>query len=1012
MNNSFLNKELTVLNQKIPNSYLENLFVYNNLYNTNQQYKKINCRQNNYNNSINTYDFLINQASQSFMSASSLDQSMLQNKLKTLFSQMHQAYINDKIKYATDKNSTVHKGSLTISCHYSIYWSTVDQSYQRKLWQTLYSIPITYSLRRIMTVNPDASNDEIYKYSETLTVFSSFQEKYHRVIDMLMQEGLPNETVTHEFFQTINSNLKEIPVVEQQTIYISNENLGDSSNYSTCIFNNLPMGVYLLAIDTPYTSFDYQRSLFIQPIPNLNSYTSGIYYDLTIEVMQYLQIESINYNGYIEFQDENNLDQIRPETITVTLHAYYQTNAGNNVDTIFQTYTCSEDNDFSYSITNLPKTTVEGFLINYYLTGEDVPGYHYEQENHNLIYFHEVEKGNIQINISVLINNTLDNNDIINDTYTFYIEYADDSSYNNAINIPIHQGTGSYTLFDLRTGEYTIYAMTTDLSPSVVISPSDTQTITLTKNQSNTINFNYNYEAQGSLTVVASTIPTNTRVSGTFSYLLTGPSYPNGTNLTITMTRGRASNTTITNLLPGEYTLIDNTQNYPSSSTYTTQYTSGNATFTIQQNASIQKTFVYQYTEITPVTIVCEGDIIYTDTSYMTPISNYYIDLIITTGQTSTTITKNTYSNYNLTYSIEQTASNIYHYKFTCSSVWRYTISSIAIDSYTSIYPGYITSIDGYNITHGYSVLLNLSISTSTSSQSTVPSYGGEIQILDSNFTTVQSIPFTTTNGSVTISQQLVLSNGHYYIGQQIDSSYSSQIQASTSLPLTFDVASDGPPLPRMSIFNTYTPSTINVTGSLIWVDDSDIHKVRPDSVTITLYADGAPVSAIPTWRKPHNRWQYKYSNLSQYSNNGSQINYTIDISPIEHYDISISGRNITCNLILQEPNQYTIISGTITWNDNDNSDGARPTNVTVTLLRDGSETDSRTVTAGTNWSYSFDHLPVDDGYGNIYFYEIRGSSVRQYYSRINGFDITYIYFSNTPPPPPPGGDDGPPRPS
>jgi len=84
----------------------------------------------------------------------------------------------------------------------------------------------------------------------------------------------------------------------------------------------------------------------------------------------------------------------------------------------------------------------------------------------------------------------------------------------------------------------------------------------------------------------------------------------------------------------------------------------------------------------------------------------------------------------------------------------------------------------------------------------------------------------------------------------------------------------------------------------------------------------------------------------------------------------------------------YTDLTGEKVWKDNENAGGKRPTSITLRLLRDGVEIDSRVVTAGTNWSYAFQHLPMDDGYGNSYTYEIREDGVSGYFSRIDGTTV------------------------
>ena len=59
---------------------------------------------------------------------------------------------------------------------------------------------------------------------------------------------------------------------------------------------------------------------------------------------------------------------------------------------------------------------------------------------------------------------------------------------------------------------------------------------------------------------------------------------------------------------------------------------------------------------------------------------------------------------------------------------------------------------------------------------------------------------------------------------------------------------------------------------------------------------------------------------------------------------------------------ESTGVSGEKTWEDDDNAAGARPENITVRLLADGSATQyAQTVTANRDgrWLYEFDKVPL-----------------------------------------------------
>ena len=208
----------------------------------------------------------------------------------------------------------------------------------------------------------------------------------------------------------------------------------------------------------------------------------------------------------------------------------------------------------------------------------------------------------------------------------------------------------------------------------------------------------------------------------------------------------------------------------------------------------------------------------------------------------------------------------------------------------------------------------------------------------------------------------------------------------------------------------TPTP-TVDISGTKVWVDDGNIHKVRPDSITVTLLADGSPVSATPSWSKSGDRWTFTFSGLPKVNSSGSEISYSVQESPVDLYESTVSGMTITNKLIPREPEKYTDLSGEKTWNDNNNASGKRPTSITVRLLRDGVEVESRTVTAGTDWKYTFSNLPVDDGYGNTYTYELREDGVPGYYARIDGMNVTNtVIDGSTPPTPTRDGETPPPE--
>lgn len=179
---------------------------------------------------------------------------------------------------------------------------------------------------------------------------------------------------------------------------------------------------------------------------------------------------------------------------------------------------------------------------------------------------------------------------------------------------------------------------------------------------------------------------------------------------------------------------------------------------------------------------------------------------------------------------------------------------------------------------------------------------------------------------------------------------------------------------------------TTEITGTKVWADGNNARGVRPSGISIHLFADGAEVDATPTWTKSANAWVYSFGKLPSVDESGSPITYTVTEDSVPYYTSAVNGLTITNTLQERQPSGYTEISGTKIWKD----DGAgRPSYVTVHLLRNGEAIEQRTVTAATGWSYSFERLPLDDGYGHSYTYTVREDGVPGYFARYNGFDIT-----------------------
>ena len=201
------------------------------------------------------------------------------------------------------------------------------------------------------------------------------------------------------------------------------------------------------------------------------------------------------------------------------------------------------------------------------------------------------------------------------------------------------------------------------------------------------------------------------------------------------------------------------------------------------------------------------------------------------------------------------------------------------------------------------------------------------------------------------------------------------------------------------TITNTHVPETTEISGTKTWDDKDNQDGKRPSSITVKLladfrYDDGreyAPQEEIASQEVTADTdWKYSFKDLPK-CRNGMEISYSIVEEPVSDYETTISGTDIT-NTHVPET---TEISGTKTWDDNDDQDGKRPTAITVNLLADGVKVDSKKVTAADNWKYEFKDLPKYKA-GQEIKYSVTEEAVKDYETKVSGTDITNIHTPET----------------
>ncbi|MGI6033704.1 MAG: Cna B-type domain-containing protein, partial [Coriobacteriales bacterium] len=124
--------------------------------------------------------------------------------------------------------------------------------------------------------------------------------------------------------------------------------------------------------------------------------------------------------------------------------------------------------------------------------------------------------------------------------------------------------------------------------------------------------------------------------------------------------------------------------------------------------------------------------------------------------------------------------------------------------------------------------------------------------------------------------------------------------------------------------------------------------------------------------------WHGTFQNLVA-SDGDHTYSYALVEDAVDGYSSSSSGDASEGYVFTNT--ELTSVSGTKVWDDSDDQDGLRPDSVTVSLLQGSTVVDTQTVTADSDWSFSFGDLAKYDSDGNEYAYTVEEASVPDGYT-------------------------------
>lgn len=202
------------------------------------------------------------------------------------------------------------------------------------------------------------------------------------------------------------------------------------------------------------------------------------------------------------------------------------------------------------------------------------------------------------------------------------------------------------------------------------------------------------------------------------------------------------------------------------------------------------------------------------------------------------------------------------------------------------------------------------------------------------------------------------------------------------------------------TVTNEHISAVTNVVVNKYWEDAANQDGVRPDSVAVTLSgSDGKTYKATLT---KDTGFSKTFENLPVFFNNGTKITYTVTEDAVNGYTGKITTDDTGYILSITNTHAPETIRKTVTktWDDGNDRDGIRPTNVKIELYGTDGTRRTQYLTKDNHWSYSFENLPKYQNEGTIILYTIKEEAIDGYTQKsvttAAGFDLTNTHEIQT----------------
>ena len=191
------------------------------------------------------------------------------------------------------------------------------------------------------------------------------------------------------------------------------------------------------------------------------------------------------------------------------------------------------------------------------------------------------------------------------------------------------------------------------------------------------------------------------------------------------------------------------------------------------------------------------------------------------------------------------------------------------------------------------------------------------------------------------------------------------------------------------TITNTYIPETINIPVTKVWNDSNNQDGLRPEEITVQLYANETEIDGQEITLNESNSWKYTFEDLPKYQD-GESITYTVQETgiPTGYSSLTSGSMNTGYTITNTYTPETTSVKVTKVWEDNNNQDGIRPTSVNVSLLANDEVVETIDLSESNNWQHTFTDLPTKQNGEDVVYTVTENTEIEGYTTQITNNNV------------------------